>query len=36
MHLRGNTAIHEICLIRVFDRWQSLVYVEYFVQFKIF
>ena len=24
-HLRGNTFFREICLIRTFDRWQSLV-----------
>ena len=35
-HLRGNTSVHEICLIRAFDRWQSLVYIKYFVQFNIF
>ena len=36
MHLSGNTSIHEICLIRAFDRWQSLVYIKYFVPFNIF
>ena len=35
VHLRGNTSVHEICLIRAFDRWQSLVYIKYFVQFNI-
>ena len=24
VHLRGNTSVHEICLIRAFDRWQTL------------
>ena len=32
VNLRDNTSIHEICLIRAFDRWQSLVYIKYFVQ----
>ena len=36
VHLRGNTSVHEICLIRAFDRWKSLVYVKDFVQFNIF
>ena len=35
LNLRGNTSIHEICLIRAFDRWQSVVYTKYFVQFNI-
>ena len=29
VHLRSNTSVHEICLIRAFDRWQSLVYIKY-------
>ena len=36
MYLRGNTFIHEICLIRAFDRWRSCVYIKYFVRFNIF
>ena len=32
VNLRDNTSIQEICLIRAFDRWQSLVYIKYFVQ----
>ena len=36
VHLRSDTSVHEICTIRAFDRWQSLFYIKYFVQFNIF